>query len=144
MYLLHWIPEVDWVASNYLCIRLNIQPNSINSCMCLADIFIFENDVLLSAEFEPTLLVHCRTHWMSIIYIRLTYYDVDTPSLYNITSADFSKTSPSLRLHIQSSIGNKLNFNIAQNIYWNVFFQCFISKFTHTHTHTHTHTLSTT
>ena len=91
MYLLHWIPEVDWVASNDLCIRLNIQPNSINSCMCLSDIFIFENDVLLSAGFEPTLLVHCRTHWMSILYIRLSYYDVDIPSLYNITSAGFPK-----------------------------------------------------
>ena len=91
MYLLHWIPEVDWVASNDLCIRLNIQPNSINSCMCLAEIFIFENDVLLSAGFEPTLLVHCITHWINILYIRQTYYDVDTPSLYNITSAGFPK-----------------------------------------------------
>ena len=91
MYLLHWIPEVDWVASNDLCIRRNIQPNSIKSYMCLADIFIFENDVLLSAGFEPTPLVHCRTHWISIIYIIMIYYDVYTPSLYNITSAGFPK-----------------------------------------------------
>jgi hypothetical protein len=134
MYLLHWIPEVDWVASNDLCIRLNIQPNSINSCMCLSDIFIFENDVLLSAGFEPTLLVHCRTHWMSILYIRLSYYDVDIPSLYNITSAGFPKQ---VLLYV-------CTFNQVSEINWistsrKIFIETCFSNTLYQHTQTHTH-----
>jgi hypothetical protein len=143
MHLLHWIPEVDWVASNHLCIRLNIQPNSIKSYMCLADIFIFENDVLLSAGFEPTLLVHCMTHWMSILYIRLTYYDVDTPSLYNITSAGFPKqVLPYVYTFNQVSEINWIS--ASRKIFIETYFSNALYQNSHTHTHTHTHTLSTT
>ena len=146
--LFRWVSNIVQSGScHHLCEKLTCSgPDIVHKLLSWHRIAITHSlfvslchfhDVLLSAGFEPTLLVHCRTHWMSIIYIRLTYYDVDSPSLYNITSAGFPK----------QVLPYVYTFNQVSEINWistsrKLFIETCVSNtlYQHSHTHTHTHT----